>query len=218
MFLYNTTIKQLHNKLTIMNKSIMAQNIFTAENLKLVNNLAKKIAGNREDLRDDLTQEGRIALLKAAETFNPSFGVPFCGYAYNVLKNAMLKALKNINQVVSVSLDEDEEDNTCSLIPIDGDEDYPQKDICDCDNPTPSESYELKDTCATVRQKVNLLPFKERVAVSLSFGLDGLYERSLECIADELGCSTEGARKICAKGLNRLRIMLSSPQYSLCAA
>ena len=193
----------------------MAKNIFTTENLKLVSNLAKERAGNRIDLRDDLFQEGCLALPKAVETFNPSLGVPFWGYAYMVLGNAMSKAARNFYQLLSVSLEE--EFDTCPIIPIDGDDDYPQRDICDCEHPTPCERYELANTRAVVRKLVKQLPDKECKAVTLLFGLDGLYERSLERIGEELGCTPEGARKTCARGIKRLRVWLSRPQYSLCA-
>ena len=193
----------------------MAKNIFTAENLKLVSKLANERAGNRKDLRDDLFQEGCLALINAIESYNPQLGVPFYGYAKTVLHHAMSKAARNINQVLSVSLDE--EFDTCPIIPIDGDDDYPQKDICDCERPTPYESSELANTRAAVRKLVKQLPDKEYKAVTLLFGFDGLYERSLECIGEELDCSIEGARKTCNRGIKRLHAWLSRPEYSLCA-
>ena len=193
----------------------MAKNIFTAENLKLVSNLAKERAGNRIDLRDDLFQEGCLALINAVDSFNPQQGVPFLGYARIVLSHAMSKAARNINQVLSISLEE--EFDTCPVIPIDGDDEYPQRDICDCEHPTPYERYELANTRAVVRKLVKQLPDNECKAVTLLFGLDGLYERSLERIGDELGCSIEGARKTCARGIKRLQVWLSCPEYSLCA-
>ena len=103
----------------------MAKNIFTAENLKLVSKLANERAGYRKDLRDDLFQEGCLALINAVESYNPQLGVPFLGYAKIVLSHAMSKAARNIHQVLSVSLEE--EFDTCPIIPIDGDDDYPQR-------------------------------------------------------------------------------------------
>lgn len=193
----------------------MAKNIFTAENLKLVSILANKRAGNRKDLRDDLFQEGCLALVNAVESYNPQLGVPFYGYAKAVLHHAMSKAARNINQVLSVSLEE--EFDTCPIIPIDGDDDYPQKDICDFERPTPYERYESANTRAAVRKLVKQLPDKECKAVTLLFGFDGLYERSLECIGEELDCSIEGTRKACNRGIKRLHAWLSRPEYSLCA-
>lgn len=193
----------------------MAKNIFTAENLKLVSKLANERAGNRKDLRDDLFQEGCLALINAVESYNTQLGVPFLGYAKIVLSHAMSKAARNINQVLSVSLDE--EFDTCPIISIDGDDDYPQRDICDCEHPTPYERYELANTRAAVRKLVKQLPDKECKAVTLLFGFDGLYERSLECIGEELDCSIEGARKACNRGIKRLHTWLSRPEYSLCA-
>ena len=193
----------------------MAKNIFTAENLKLVSNLANERAGNRIDLRDDLFQEGCLALINAVDSFNPQLGVPFLGYARIVLSHAMSKAARNINQVLSISLEE--EFDTCPVIPIDGDDDYSQWDICDNEHPTPYERYELANTRAAVRKLVKQLPDNECKAVTLLFGFDGLYERTLDCIGDELGCTPEGARKTCVRGIKRLHAWLSRPEYGLCA-
>lgn len=191
----------------------MSKNIFTAENLKLVSKLANERAGYRKDLRDDLFQEGCLALINAVESYNPQLGVSFLGYAKTVLLHAMSKAARNINQVLSVSLEE--EFDTCPIIPIDGDDDYPQRDICDCEHPTPYERYESANTRAAVRKLVKQLPDKEYKAVTLLFGFDGLYERSLECISEELDCSIEGARKACNRGIKRLHARLSRPEYGL---
>ena len=67
----------------------MAKNIFTAENLKLVSKLANERAGYRKDLRDDLFQEGCLALINAVDSYNPQLGVPFLGYAKIVIRHAM---------------------------------------------------------------------------------------------------------------------------------
>lgn len=48
--------------------------------------------------KQDLIQEGRIALLSAAETFNSSLGVPLFGYAHRFIVGAMLR-LVNVERV-----------------------------------------------------------------------------------------------------------------------
>lgn len=44
--------------------------------------------------RDDLEQEGMIGLVKAAERYDPSRGVPFVHVAYRWTKGAMLEAMR----------------------------------------------------------------------------------------------------------------------------
>ena len=187
----------------------------TKENMKFLKALARKRSRYCKDLTNDLIQEGYLALNKAIDTFNPKLGVPFWGYATCVVNRAMSKTLRNMTQIIATSLNE--ETQACQVFSTDSDDDCQRKEICDCEHPTPQERYEMSDSIAIVRYLVEQLPNKERVAVTLSYGLDGLYERNLADIADELDCSVEGARKILGRGTERLRGWLSSPQYSLCA-
>ena len=201
--------------------------------IAFLNQMAKRNAAKFKCSQDDLFQVGFLALDFAAKNFNPSKGL-FMNYSFTVVNNAMLNAAKHINQVYS----EDAEDDTdmsemlekkndpkteketkwiCPFTPIDNDEDSPHMEICDCDNLTPSESFELADMRAAVKYLVNRLPDKERIAVSKMYGFDGLYERTLENVAEELGFSKEAARKSCNRGVERLRGWLSEPRYGFCA-
>ena len=85
------------------------------------------------------------------------------------------------------------------------------------DTPTPCEKYELTEAIHAIRRAVELLPRTERIAVSLYFGLDGLYERPFISIAQELDCSVEGARKAFERGFRRLCDYFGVTEYALCA-
>ena len=189
----------------------MTKNILTAENKEIVKTMAEKRASGDLFMQDEFYQEGCIALIRAGKSYDSSRGVPFWGYASCVVEHAMSKALSDISQIVSNSL---EPEDSAVL--------YEDEDMLiqieDCSQPTPYKRCEISDSRNAVRHLVEQLPNKERVAVTLFYGLDGLFERPLESIGDELGCSVEGARKICARGVERLRGWLDSYQYSLWAA
>lgn len=60
--------------------------------------LASRYSGPCAD-KQDLIQEGRIALLHAAETYDDSFGVPLIGYARRFIAGAMLRLVNcELNQ------------------------------------------------------------------------------------------------------------------------
>lgn len=174
------------------------------ETQNVVKSLARKISGNDKYLENDLAQESYLILHEAAKYFDPQRGVTFACFAYKVLRHALPKVKRIITQVLSV----DEQDVTDSL---------ETASFVSDNNPTPSEKYELYDSKQVVRKAVNRLPHKECIAVSLNYGLDGLYERPITYVAEELGCSVEGARKTLDRGVNKLRDMFDGMDYRLCA-
>lgn len=52
--------------------------------------------------REDLVQEGSLALLKASEKFNPSSGIPFGAYAAIVIKYSICKYVSNYSRTVKI--------------------------------------------------------------------------------------------------------------------
>lgn len=183
---------------------------FSEETQNVVKSLSRRIAGNDNGLKNDLSQEAYLILQKAAEYFDIKRGAPFWGFAYVVLRNELPKAKNRITQVLSIN----EQDIVESLDELEGYEAACK--VLDC-NLAPCERYELEDTRRAIRKAVNLLPRNERVAISLLYGLDGLYERTLTNVAEQLGCSVEGARKTRDRAVNRLRVMFDEPDFKLCA-
>ena len=186
------------------------QIIFSKETERIVESLARGIAGKRKDLVDDLVQEGYLALYRAAESYDSQYGVPLWGYAYKNLGYDLLKSAKRITQVLSA-------DEEVAIDSLDEPEGFEAARFVLDYNPTPCERYELENTRRAIRKAVNLLPRNERIAVSLYFGLDGFYERPYSTIAEELDCSVEGARKAVDRGISKLRDWFGRPDYRLCA-
>lgn len=186
------------------------QIILSKETQSVVKSLARRIAGRDKYLEQDLVQEAYVILQKVEKHYNPQKGVPFWGFAHVVLSHALPRVARSYTQVLSI----DEQDVIESLDEPEGYE--AARNVLDC-NLTPCERYELEDTRRAVRKAVELLPRNERIAVSLLYGLDGLYERRLTNVAEELHCSVEGASKICDRAVNRLRVSFGGPEYRLCA-
>lgn len=175
---------------------------------KIVKSFARKYSGTDKFLQDDLVQEGYLSLYKAAKVYDPQRCDCFAGFASYVLNQTLPKVAKRITRVlvgpdVIETLEKGEVHEAASR-------------VLDC-SPTPCEQYELTEALNNIRHAVKLLPRNERIAVSLYYGLDGFCERPYISIAEELGCSVEGARKTCERAINKLRVYFCVPNYRLCA-
>lgn len=245
----------------------MKANDFTNGQMEMLNRLAAKIAGNNRFLRDDLVQEGYLALRYAAREYDPSRGVPFSSYAYLVVSRAMWKASRQLTQVVRIPLNRaddvaprgEEQPQADDWQDKEASDDFEPRDVAEwqdeadwrevaeeqgisccpngnrtfysfddvADQPCLTRSCEglmpylrdkeFEERLATAKEMVGYLQPKERLAITMLFELDGLYERPLTAVADELGCSVEGARKICDRGLKTIREWLGLSWHRMCA-
>lgn len=76
------------------------------DNEDLVQRIRRQLSKNTS-IREDLLQEGRIALVRAARTWQAESGTQFRTYATNVVRNAMVNFLKAQRQrPACVSMDE----------------------------------------------------------------------------------------------------------------
>lgn len=67
----------------------------------LVRTVAAGYRGLGVDL-DDLSQEGRLALIAAAEAFDPALGVPFANFAADRIRWACIRHLRNTGRVIRI--------------------------------------------------------------------------------------------------------------------
>lgn len=82
----------------IKENNLLAENKLLMENETFIRSISNKLisAGRKEGYlpvgaeKDDLLQEGRLAMLKAAESFDPSLNTKFTTYAYPIIHNAMV--------------------------------------------------------------------------------------------------------------------------------
>ena len=76
-----------------------ARNRLVQANLGLVVTIARQFLGRGLQL-DDLTGEGNLGLIRAAEEFNPSYGTRFSTYASLWIKEAIRRALINTTTTI----------------------------------------------------------------------------------------------------------------------
>lgn len=72
-----------------------ARNRLVQSNLRLVFSQAQKHAGHSYLEVGDLVQEGTIGLMRAAELFDPDFGLKFSTYATHWINQAILRGIDN---------------------------------------------------------------------------------------------------------------------------
>ncbi len=156
---------------------------------------------------EDLIMEGNIALMTAAQKFDPSKNVRFCTYAVWWIKNAICKALEKkikTSSWTAARLDAiykaSEEDDAQPLV------NYFPDEKC----PNPEEQAIDANVVRIVDESLKMLKPKEREVIKYRFGFDGSECLTLQQIGDILGHSKEGIRQIETSGLKKLRNHLVS--------
>jgi RNA polymerase sigma factor (sigma-70 family) len=156
------------------------------ENRPLARTIANAYAGVGVGV-EDLVQEGFIALLQAAETYDASRDVPFATYAGSRMRRRMARfrdqAAKHQAGRVSLPLDQ---------------------------MPAPPRK-EPPDFAPVLAQ----LPREERAVVSLRFGLGDGVERSFNEVAAALGKDINWVQQVLRRALRRLRDKFPLPPEDL---
>ena len=156
--------------------------------------------GTGQNVEDDVRQEGRRGLFRAAQKFDPSLGYKFSTYAGVWIRKYVRKAVEDICDLRrrTVSLDipvgNDDEDGTClgHLIP-------------DEDSPKVFDTVAGRDAWERVSRLLREFPERERRIVELHFGLVDATERPLREIGDEMGISVQRVHVLLNRTLGRLR-------------
>ncbi len=175
-----------------------------ASNLKFVVKVAceyKRLL--KEDGLDleDLVMEGNIALMTAAQKFDPSKNVRFCTYAVWWIKNAIYRALEKKMKCplswTAMRLDAVLGDN----------EDAEPLVNCIADNSYANPGEEASERCMeqSLDDALKRLKPKEEKVLRLRYGFDSAECMTLEQIGKILGHTKEGIRQIEKSGLNKLR-------------
>lgn len=111
--------------------------------------------------RADLIQAGNVALIEAAQRFDPGRSVKFSTLAYHCIRNAMLKEIRQacpVHVPCKVPLSK-----ALSIRSI------PQEALQHRSDPrqTPEEDYLRKERIVGLRRAVDALPLKQRVVITL---------------------------------------------------
>src|SRR5579884_3617754 len=170
--------------------------------------LVKKIAGDfgkRGADYDDVVSIGNVALVDAAQRFDPSRGVPFGAYAAMLIRQSIVKSLSPTSDAMSPGRRNRPLRAPSSSEAQDRAEDSDDEDSIADDKPDPEQTYAESDTTATV----------DAVSASLRARLKGRDLHVIEQrysrrktqaqIAEEMGISYQAVQQIEARALSRMR-------------
>ena len=175
-----------------------ARDALIVHNLRLVAHIVKKYYSSACD-QDDLISIGTIGLIKGISTFKPDRNVRLATYASRCIENEILmhfRAQRKLQGEVSLSdtLDAEGEGGSLSLM-----------DVLRVDD-NMLDDLSVKDSCRAVRQLVEQrLDERERLVITLRYGLGGKPPLTQKDIAQQCGISRSYVSRIEKKALEKLR-------------
>ena len=165
----------------LVNDSV-AKNTLVEHNLRLVVYIAKKFENTGVGL-EDLISIGTIGLIKAINTFNPQKNIKLATYASRCIENEILMYIrKTNNQKLEISIDE----------PINIDWDGNElllSDILGSDGDSVYSDLESDEDRKIVKKAISELNDRDRLIITLRFGLESGNEKTQKEVADLLGIS-----------------------------
>ncbi|MEE0264973.1 MAG: RNA polymerase sporulation sigma factor SigK [Acutalibacteraceae bacterium] len=177
---------------------IEARNILVEHNLRLVAHIVKKYHSNSNNY-DDLISVGIIGLIKAINTFDANKAQRLSCYASTCIQNEILMLFRNnkrTQQEISLneSVDSDKDGNNLVLMDVIAVND----DIV--------EQLDVKMKSEKLAGYINeVLDEREKLVISLRYGLDGNDEMPQREIARMLNISRSYVSRIETKALKKLR-------------
>ena len=175
-----------------------ARNVLIEHNLRLVAHIIKKYY-TQTGSQADLISIGTIGLIKGISTFKPDKNVRLATYASRCIENEILmhfRSQKKLQGEVSLSdtLDSDGEGNALSLM-----------DVISVDDDM-LENLDARDSCIQVRKLVQeCLEEREKMIITMRYGLDNKPPRTQREIAAESGISRSYVSRIEKKALKKLK-------------
>ncbi len=178
-----------------------ARNVLIERNLRLVAHIMKKYYAQTAD-QEDLISIGTIGLIKAVSTFDPAKGIRLATYAARCVENEILMYFRSQRKTASdVSLSDyietGKDGNALSLMDVvSQDEDL-------------FEQVSAKENVRALRRAVReVLTERERLVLTLRYGLDGRPPQPQREVAEACGISRSYVSRIEKKGLEKLRAAL----------
>ena len=175
-----------------------ARETLIVHNLRLVVYIAKKFESSGLGL-EDLISIGTIGLIKAVSTYKPAKNIKLATYASRCIENEILMYLrKTANLKSEVSFDE----------PLNTDWDGNElllSDILGTENDLVMKPIEDDVDRQLLTNALEKLSERERLIITLRFGLDGRQERTQKEVADQLGISQSYISRLEKRIISRLK-------------
>ena len=183
-----------------------ARNVLIERNLRLVAHIVKKYYSQSCE-QDDLISIGTIGLIKGISSYRPDKGVRLATYASRCIENEILMHFRSVRKTasdvsLSDTLESDGDGGSLSLMDVVSVED----DILD--RMGSSEALER------LRVHFAALPDeRERVILSLRYGLSGEKPLTQKDTAERLGISRSYVSRLEKKALERLKKQLQKEDF-----
>ena len=182
---------------------ITARDKLIEHNLRLVVFLAKKYENTKVDL-EDLVSIGTIGLIKGIKTYKLDKNIKLATYVSRCIDNEILMFLrKNKKRRTEVSLDEalnyDSEGNELHLEDILGTED----DIV-------YKSFKDKLDQENLEKKLSSLTEREKIIMTLRYGLNNTDDYTQKEVAEMLGISQSYISRIEKKVIKKVKTLLEN--------
>ncbi len=175
-----------------------AKSTLIERNLRLVVYIAKRFENTGINI-EDLISIGTIGLIKAVSTYKAEKNIKLATYASRCIENEILMHLrKTANQRGEVSFDE----------PLNTDWDGNElllSDVLGTDADTVMQPLEHDVDRQLLTQALDQLEERERVIITLRFGLGGRPERTQKEVADLLGISQSYISRLEKRIIQRLK-------------
>lgn len=175
-----------------------ARNKLIEHNLRLVVFLAKKYEGTGENL-EDLVSIGSIGLIKGINTYKVDKNIKLATYVSRCISNEILMFLrKNKRRSLEVSLEDtlnyDNEGNTLNL-----------EDVVGTDSELVEDTYIKKLDQHYLEAELNKLNDREKLIMTLRYGLNKSDEYTQKEVASMLGISQSYISRIEKKVISKIR-------------
>ena len=175
-----------------------ARNKLIEHNLRLVVFLAKKYEGTGENL-EDLVSIGSIGLIKGINTYKVDKNIKLATYVSRCISNVILMFFrKNKRRSLEVSLEDtlnyDNEGNTLNL-----------EDVVGTDSELVEDTYIKKLDQHYLEAELNKLNDREKLIMTLRYGLNKSDEYTQKEVASMLGISQSYISRIEKKVISKIR-------------
>ncbi|OLR66649.1 RNA polymerase sporulation sigma factor SigE [Intestinimonas butyriciproducens] len=167
-------------------------------NLRLVVYIARRFENTGINI-EDLISIGTIGLIKAVSTYKPAKNIKLATYASRCIENEILMYLRKTSNLKSeISFDE----------PLNTDWDGNElllSDILGTENDLVMKPIEDDVDRQLLTNALEKLSERERLIITLRFGLDGRQERTQKEVADQLGISQSYISRLEKRIISRLK-------------
>lgn len=184
--------------LEMQNGNSNARDKIIEHNLRLVSHIIRKYYSSYE-YPDELLSVGSLGLIKAVDSFKPTFGTRFATYGARCVQNEILMFFrskkKRLNEVsINDQIDIDKDGNPLTYLDIISQPESIESDL------------DMKVHIDKIRRLVDsvLLP-REKEIIVLRYGLKGFQPRTQKDVARHLGISRSYVSRIEKKALEKMK-------------